>query len=312
MYQFLHKKIGVQVVILLLLSIYALYLIYFPSYKDVLEGVFFANHPWLIKSATALLLFLNLILIQLFTTKSELFTTTTYFPSIFFLSFLLAINVLSSISILLLMTFFLILLLFLNIDYTGLQSKNIFLFTGMLIALLALTDPLASTLLFFIVIVFIANKFTSFKDLLIVLIGFFSPLIYFFFYYYMKSELAIPIHYFADLQIFNPIFDFQSFTIFHQVAYILLIIVFLYVIVAQQQLFFTKTVMMRRHLSVVNSFALFMLIMLFVSRFSFREALTYLSLPCAILFSLFIDTNKNWIPKDITIVILMILLAVCA
>jgi len=264
--------------------------------------------PMFLTIMTIIVLCLTLILWQLLFRKSDIFNTVSYYPSVFYLLFLLSSGICRKSLFSIIFLFIVLLLLFINSNYTQDNVKGKVFISGILIGVLSFFNLSAILLLFFLIGSLITHRFSLKKDMVLAFFGFILPVIYFLSYYFLTDQFGKVIEAYSHLSFFGFAKSLTTLSVFQLVRFILLFVILSYLFIRLRLLYVSKLIMSRRYLISIDAMSIVLLFMLFFSNISFEEWQLYVVLPFTAYFSLIIREKRHWIPHSILIIMTFFLL----
>ncbi|MCL2435922.1 MAG: DUF6427 family protein [Lentimicrobiaceae bacterium] len=313
----LHRKIAFQWVLLVGLLGYSIYIILTQAqlaneqgaaflYKNFAQ--FFSQYLWLGKGIVAIILLLQILLLQHYFRKNEFTAKTSLLPACFYISILLLTKSLTAIS-----PFFFTFLFFLviiSISYTAPSEKlkNNAFWVGALIALGTCFDISSIVLLILAIVTLFINHFSRIKEIGTLLFGFSLLYLYLFAYYFFTDNLSEWILTFTQLQILGFMNDHNFAHAGTLIPLIVLGILYLFLILKFKIASESKVVVQRKRIITFNTWSLLLIICLFISNSPYPNVLGYLFVPVAVYLSMLApEKSPYFINEIITIAILLAL-----
>lgn len=320
MFFFINKKSILQLVILVALLVWSVFTILTQMTLCPMDGqtvlcqsffTFLAAHKFFTKAISILLLLLEILFVQRYFDVNKFADNQTYMPMVFFLLFTNLGHFWKTFSPvnLTLFIFVLLLLFFVKDDNDrGSRNYNRVFSAGILVGLATLLDPSAIWLLLFMIMVLLANQFSKFKELLILLIGFANVVIYLFAIGYLTDTLPVIGHSIKYLNTFTMLKNIKllSITNWGFVGFLLLFVI--YTAFTDKMFYDNKLVILRKRFTNTHFMMFVLLIMVVFSGLHYPTSLLYLSIPICLYLSVLCLNKKRKIFHDLLIIAFFVLL----
>jgi len=315
MLKFINNNITIQWILVIFLVAFSLFTIFTKSqFANIEKNAFifisfsnlFTQHIILGKILLVIILLLQIFLLQYFFRKNDFISKFSLLPSCFYLSILLLTKSLAIIS-----PFFFTLLFFLIIistNYTApsAQLKNNAFWVGMMIALGTAFDTSSIILLLLAIITLIINHFSKMKEVGILIFGFSLVYLYFFSYHFFMNNLNEWLISFQQIQILE-ILNKKNFM--HPITIISLIVLgitYSYFIIRTKLISDSKVVLVRKKVVSLNTWALMLIVCVFLSNSSYPRCLGYLFVPISIYLTMLAqERNPLYINELVTFITLL-------
>ncbi len=233
----------------------------------------------------------------------------SYLPGVFMLLMLQCGKFLYTFTPALLTVFFIavIMIAYSPNEQSGRMKDQLFSF-GLLIAIATLLDISAFGIVLFLILMIAINNVTSFKDILIFLIGLSFPYLWAFAIAFICNDLTTFTQSWRNLFVLAPVKSFTSLRVLDYVTMLWLIIVTVVLMLRDKQLLDNKLIVIRQAFNNVNLLLISMLFFLFLGIVPFPVALIYLLPPISIYMSVAVTQKRYRFLVDSLIVSLCVLL----
>lgn len=318
MFYYLNKSSIIQLVLILALVMWSGFTIFngmtlYPPdgqmilYQDIYK--FWSANPIHYKISASIMLLVELLLVQWFYQANKLSENSTYMPILFFLILLNVGRFLKVLTPSYFTVFTLTIIILSNTrDDNNEPVKNRIFFSGALIGINTLFDPIAIWIALFMMLALIANRFSKAKEILILLSGLVTTYIYVFSVYFFTNQLPELGNMISRYHFFGIIHAFRSLRIVDMVlsGYVILLICYL---ATTLKLFYdNKLIILRKRLVTIHLLIFVTLVMLIFSDFTFSAALPYILIPMTLYLSMIcLVKSRRWF-HDVLILILIVLL----
>ena len=233
----------------------------------------------------------------------------TYLPGVFLLLLLNCGKFLSVFTPALLTVFFVALIMMLYTpNETGVKMKDRIFSFGLIIAIATLLDISAFGIVLFFVMMIAVNNVTSFKDIMILLIGISFPYIFAFSVAFMCNGTPVFTQSWRTLSLFAPVKTFTSLRVIDYAALGWFLLVILFFLIRDKRLLDNKLIVIRQAFTNVNLLAISMLLFMFLGIVPLPKALLYLLLPMSVYMSVAVSQKRYRFLVDFQIVALCVLL----
>lgn len=241
--------------------------------------------------------------------KHHFSESKSYMPGVFLLLMLQCGKFLYTFTPALLTVFFMaiIMMIYAPNEQSGRMKDQLFSF-GLLIAIATLLDISAFGIVLFLILMIAINNVTSFKDILIFLIGLSFPYVWAFAIAFICNDLAAFTQSWRDLVVLAPVKGFTSLRILDYVAMFWLIIVTVTLMFRDKHLLDNKLIVIRQAFNNVNLLSISMLFFLFLGIVPLPNALIYLLPPISIYMSVAVTQKRYRFLMDALIISLCVLL----
>ena len=318
LFYFLNKHIVLQIVIAILLFSWSVVTIITqmtilpPDGQGILYYSLFnhwSSNPMGMKFVVVVLLASELLFINLFFKSNKFSDNKTLMPIVFFLLLVNAGKFLYCFSpVFLTILILTVILFFTTQDNSEKPVKNRTFAAGILVGFSSLVDPHAVWIILFLIISLLANRFSKFKEIMILICGFVFVYIYYFALAFLFDKIPLAISAIQNLQFFGLIHDFPSMKVLDMVLSGFLLLSVFFEMASLKLYFDSKLIVLRKRFMTTMFLFFVMLIALLFSNYGFRYGLLYLIVPVALIFSMLsILKNKRWL-KDVLMVALLVLL----
>lgn len=318
MFQFLNKHIVLQWILITLMLMGAGYVVFtrMTLCPPDGQGVLYAPlHAWLAASPLAmrviasLLLLLSLLLLQRYFQISKFYENKTWMPLVFLLGLLLCGRFLELFSpVWFTLPTLAAILLFNTRDASEQPVKNRVFSSGIMVGLCTLVDPYSVWILLFIVMALLANRFTKFKEIVILICGFELVYAYVFAVGFLTGTTPAIVHSIKHVAYFEIIRHVGSLKVLDYVLALVILLGFFYMVAVLTRYFDTKLIVLRKRFLTIIFLFVVMLVALLFSQYVFRPALIYLVLPLTLLYSLMSLLKNRWLLNDILMAAVIVLL----
>ena len=318
MFHFLNKNLNLQLVLLVLLTGWAGWSIFTRMTFGPQEGSMFLFQmmakvwAWsdIVVRVFALLMVLMMTsgVLRIFQ-KRHFSETRSYMPGVSLLLLLNCGKFLYTFTPALLTTFFisLVMLLYSSNEQAGKMKDLIFSF-GLLMAVAICLDVSAFGIVFFLILMIIFNNVTSFKDILILLLGLSVPFLWAFAVAFMVNGTSYFVESWRHLVLFVPV---KTFTLLRIIDYVTMgwfVVVTVVLMLRSKRLLDNKLIVIRQAFNNINLLLISMALFLWLGMVPFTSALLYLLLPVSMYMSMAVVRKRPWILMDLLIVSLCVLL----
>jgi hypothetical protein len=318
MFHFLNKHIVLQWVLIVLMLVGAGYLIFTrmtlcpPDGQGLLYAplhAWLAARPLAMRVTASLLLLLLLLLIQRFFAVNKFCENKTWMPVLFLLGLILCGRFLELFSPTWVTLPMLAAILLLNTrDANEQPVKNRVFASGIMVGLCTLIDPYSVWILLFIIMALLANRFSSLKEIIILICGFEIVYAYVFSVGFLADTTPVIVHLIKNVEYFGIIRHFASLKVIDYVLTGVLLLSFIYMVATLTRYFDTKLIVLRKRFLTIILLFVVMLVTLVFSQYAFRPALIYLMLPLTLLYSMMSLLKNRRLLNDILIVAVIVLL----
>jgi hypothetical protein len=269
----------------------------------------FLQYEYLGKGVVIAILFIQIALLQLFFIKRELTSKTTLLPACFYISMLLLTKSLITLS-----PFFFTILFFLIIissDYTAssVKIKNNVFWVGTIIAIATFFDQSSIVLLIIAISTLFINQFSKMKEIGILFFGFLLVCFYFFSFYFFTDNLNEWVNSFQKIKILGIIHSTQDINNLKIISLLILSILYFFFIIKFKLLSESKVIVQRKKIVTLNTWALLIIIALFLTNSPYPNALGYLFFPISVYLSLLAQEKNPFYFHDL--VTIFTLVALC-
>lgn len=318
MFYYINKNSIIQWILILALFVWAVITIFtqmslFPAdnqmilYQDICR--FWTLHPLHYKITAVVMLLIEMTLVQWFYQANKLSENVTYLPMLFFLALLNAGQFLRMFTPSFFTIFIMTIVMLSNIRNDNNESiKNRIFFSGVLIGINTLFDPIAIWIGLFVVMALIANRFSKAKEILILIGGLLTTYIYVFTAYYFSNQLPSLGKMLTSYPYFAIIHTFPTLRIIDMVmaGYVMLLTFYLSAVL---KLYYdNKLIVLRKRLVTIHLLMFVTVVMLVFSDFDFQNALAYMLIPLTLYLSMIcLVKSRRWF-HDFLIVALFVLL----
>ena len=318
MFHFLNKHIVLQWILVVLLLAGAGYVIFTQMTLCPPDGqgiLYPSLHAWLAARPLAmrviallLLLFLSLQ-VQRFFQISKFYDNKTWMPVVLLLGLLLAGRFLNTFSpTWITLPVLATILLLNNRDANEQPVKNRIFTSGILVGLCTLLDPYSVWILLFIIMALLTNRFSSFKEIIILICGFEMVYTYVFAVGFLTDSTSAIVHLVKQVGYFEIIRHITSLTVLDYVLTAVLFVGLVYMVAALTRYFDTKLIVLRKRFLTIILLFVVMLVALLFSQYAFRPALVYLVMPLTLLYSMMSLLKNRRLLNDILIAAVIVLL----
>lgn len=317
MLKFINRKIAFQRVLLLGLSVLAVYTIITQTQPSSEQGVaflfqsfaqFFSKYIFLGKGIIIAILLFQISLLQYYAVKNEFVAKNSLLPACFYLSILLLTNSLVIISPLFFTLLFFLITISINYTTSSVKLKNNVFWTGVLIAFATCFDISSVILLVLVIVTLIINQFFKIKEIGILLFGFILLYFYFFSYYVLTDnyyEWILTFHQIKILGILNE----EIITHVSTLIYLIILgVLYIYFIIRSRLVSESKVVVQRKKIITLNTCSILMIACLFISNISYPYILGYLFVSIAIYLAILAQERNPLYINELTTIIILILL----
>ncbi len=316
MFHFLHNKKILQIIILLgVLLIFSMKFFSTPitfHYADTSTLIYvhfssFLSHHILV--ARILLLFniiLQLILLYHFFIRNNFVEEKSLLPVIWYLFFISLCYNVNQITPALFTNLLIIILLTLNINYTGSNLRNNITFSGILIAINSFLDISSLWLLLFLISSILISRFSKPKDVFVMLIAFFIPYIYLLSYYFFGEYLLTYFESYQYITYFSLFSELSSFSMLHLISALMVFCAIIVSFIIIKSNFDNKLIILRKRVIVLSLLFLISLFMIIFSTMELHLSLYYLFVPVVIYFSILHSLKKKVLLNDALVLLITI------
>lgn len=318
MFHFLNKHIVLQWILIVLLLVGAGYVIFTQMTLCPPEGqgiLYPSLHVWLAARplamrVTALLLLLFLSLqVQRFFQISKFYDNKTWMPVVLLLGLLLAGRFLNTFSpTWVTLPVLATILLINNRDANEQPVKNRIFTSGVMVGLCTMLDPYSVWILLFIMMALLANRISSFKEIIILICGFEMVYAYVFAVGFLTDSTSVIVHSIRQVEYFGIIRHFTSLKVMDYVLTGFLLLGVIYMVAVLTRYFDTKLIVLRKRFLTIILLFVVMLVALVFSQYAFRPALIYLMMPLTLLYSMMSLLKNRRLLNDILIAVVIVLL----
>lgn len=318
MFHYLHKHTIPQIILSVLLLAGAFYMIFaritlFPPQGQGLLYYSIYNllvaHPIALKITAAIILLLQILLILRFFHLNRFSENPTNTPLLFTLLVLVAGHFPELFSPATISNLILTFILLFNTRDTNEQPvKNRVLSSGMLIGITSLIDPYSIWALLFLVLALLTNRFSKFKEIIILFVGFLLVYLYVFSVGYLTNSTAHIMDTIRQTSFFTIFKNLNALKVLDYVLAGMLLVGMIYIMSALKLYFDNKLIILRkRYLTILLLFIVMVITMAF-SGYTFRQGLVYLVVPISLMFSMVALLKKRKILNDLVILAILVLL----
>ena len=318
MFYFLNKHTILQLVLSVAMLVWAVSTIFtqmtlcppdgYPFlYHSIYE--FFVQHVAFSKVLAVVMMLLEMLFLQRFFTVNKFADNQTMMPVLFFLLFVNVggfLKVFSPINFTVLLTTFI--LLYNTRDDNEKPVKNRVFVSGIIIGVGSLIDSCALGLLLYLIFSLFANRFSSFKEIMILLSGILLCYIYVFTCFFLSDSLPALHESVRHLTFFGIIAQAKSLRILDWASMGFILLSTIYIMGFLKIHYDSRLIVLRKRYMTTLLLWLVLLIMEFFTPVDFHSGLI---LPCVsvVLFgSMLSDVKKRFIFHDVIIVAMLALL----
>lgn len=271
---------------------------------------FFTAHPVFAHLSAICVALLEAFLIFRYFNKNAFSDETTFMPACWFLALLFLLDshqILSSVG---LTNLVILLIININGDYQGNQSKNSVFISAILLGLLSLCDLSAVPLFVYYIFILAINRIEKMKDILVAFVGVLLPYVYVFAHRFFTESLDTYWQSFAQIRFHFPLFDIKQYGIPALVAFGLFLLFIPYIIMKLKVHYDNKLMILRKRMLSLNLLFIFMLGVMACSNVPFPHAVGYLAVPLACYFAAYIPHKRISWAHEITLTLLLAALVV--
>lgn len=318
MFHLLNKKLNLQLVILLLLAVWAGWTIFARMTLIPPEGTMMLFH-WVAKAWNWSHVLMRIIVLCIMLTitfgvihefqQNHFSESRTYLPGIFLLLMLNCGKFLYTFSPALLTTFFIALLMIIYspTETTTKIKDRIFIF-GLVSGIATMLDISAFGVVLFLLTTIIVNNVTPFKDGLILLFGLLFTYIYAFSIAFISNTMPSYLQSWSDLSTLVPIKQFTHLTVIQYIILSFFVIMIVYLIIRGKQLLDSKLIVIRQAYNNTHLLFFSMLLFLWLGNIPLLDVLVYLLPPVSIYMSVAAIPKRRRYVFDLIIVAFCVLL----
>lgn len=318
MFHSLNKNLNIQLVLLVALLGWAGWTIFTQMAPIATDGTMLlyqmVSKIWVWNPLIARISVLTMVLLMTFgiiqhSLKNHFAENKSYMPGVFFLLLLNCGKFLQSFTPALLTVFFvtLIMLLYSPNEQASKMKDRLFGF-GLLIAIATMLDISAFGIVLFLVMVVAINNVTSFKDIVILLLGISFPYIFAFSIAFISNSLPTFVQSWRDVSTLVPIKLFTHLRVIEYVAIAYFVVVTIIFMIRNKRLMDNKLIVIRQAFNNVNLLLISMLLFLLLGIVPLPAALLYLLPSVALCMSVAVTQKRYRYVMDVLIVGLCVLL----
>ena len=318
MFHSLNKNLNIQLFFLVLLTGWAGWTIFTQMTPMPVDGTMLlfqlVSKVWDWNPLFARISVLVMVLLMTFgivqhSLKNHFSENRSYMPGLFFLLLLNCGKFLTAFTPALLTVFFitLIMLLYSPNEQASKMKDRLFEF-GLFIAIATMLDISAFGIVLFLIMMVAINNVTSFKDILILLLGISFPYIFAFSIAFIANSLPTFVQSWRDVRTLVPVKQFTQMRIIEYAAIAYFVLVTVILMIRNKRLMDNKLIVIRQAFNNVNLLLISMLLFLFLGIIPFPSALIYLLPSVALHMSVAVTPKKYRYVMDVLIVGLCVLL----
>lgn len=318
MFYFLNKHTVLQLILSAALLIWAVFTVFsqmtlclpdgFPYlYHSIYE--FLSAHASLMKVLAVLMLLLELLFVQRFFNVNKFTDNQSIMPVFFFLLFMNAggfLKIFSPVCFTIFLTTFII--LFNTKDDNEKPGKNRLYASGIIIGIVSLIDSCALGLLLYLMFSLFANRYSSFKEIVILISGVLMSYIYVFTCFFLSDSLPALHESVRHLQFVGIVAQFKTLRIVDWVCAGFLLLSTVYFIARLKLYYDNRLIVLRKRYGTTVLLWLVLLLIGLVSPFDFHGTLVFQCLSIVLFCSMLSDVKKKIILHDVIIVAMLVLL----
>jgi hypothetical protein len=268
----------------------------------------FIQYEYLGKGIVVTLLLIQIILLQIFFTKKGFAPKFSLLPACFYISILLLTKSLVTISPFFFTTLFFLIII--SSDYTASSQKikNNSLWVGGIIGIATFFDHSSIVLLIIAFFTLFINHFSRIKEIGILIFGFLLVYFLFFSYFFMMNNLNEWILTFQEIKILGIINQPIQTYPFALVSILILGFIYLFFLLKFKILSESKVMALRKQIITLNTWALLIIVAIFISNSSYPFVLGFLFFPLSVYLSLLAQEKSPFYIYESIIVITLIVL----
>lgn len=318
MFHFLSKNLNLQLALFVLLAIWSAWIVFVQMTIMPAEGTMmlfqyvakvWAWNSYVVRVCVLVMLLATAAALIQFSHRHHFFENRSYLPGVFLLFLLNCGKFLTVLSPALLTVFFIaVTLLVYSPNEQASKMKDRLFILGLFIAVATMLDISAFGIVLFLVMMIAINNVTSFKDILILLIGIAIPYIYAFSIAFISNGLPAFLQSWRDVDVFVPVRRFTGMRVIEYVALAYFVVVTVMLMLRDKSLLDSKLIVIRQAFNNVNLLWISMLLFLLLGVVPLPAALVYLTQPVALYMSVAVSQKRYHFVFDFLIVSLCVLL----
>jgi len=318
MFYYINKNSILQWILILALTVWSVITIFtqmslYPAdnqmilYQDIYR--FWVQNPLHYKITAVVMLLVEMSLIQWFYQANKLSENVTYMPVLFFLALVNAGKFLLMFTPAYFTVCIMTIVMLSNIRNDNNESIKIrIFFSGVLIGINTLFDPISIWIALFVIMALIANRFSKAKEIIILLSGLVTTYIYVFTVYYFSNQLPSLGKMLTAYPYFGIIHTLSTLRIVDMVMAGYVLLLTFYLSTTLKLFYDNKLIVLRKRLVTIHLLLFVTVVMLVFSDFDFQNALNYMLIPITLYLSMIcLVKNRRWF-HDFLIVALFVLL----
>lgn len=261
------------------------------------------------KIVAMLMILLEILFVQRFYSLNKFSDNQTFMPSVMFLAFLNVSGMLTVFTPAWFTVFILTFLLLYNLrDNNEKPVKNRILASGALIALATLLDFHSVWLVFFLICALAANRFSKFKDVLILFAGALLVYVYVFTFHFLRGSMHEWSLSYAHYQFFELIKSIPSLKVLDYVLMGYLLVSTIYVVTLLKLFYDNKLIILRKRFVTIVLLTIASVAMVLFTSLNFRLGLAYLLIPMTLVYSMLSNIKRRKFLHDLLFIALVVLL----
>lgn len=312
MFYFLYKKNILQTILFGALLIYTISKVFIHPFTFILTQEstlfyqnfvhFFEKNNFWLSILVLSNLFLQLLLLHFFFNKNKFTENKTLFPIIWYLIFLNVGFDFNQISPAIFTNTLIITILYLNTSYTPTNLKNSIILSGIFIGINSILDITSFLLILFVIASILINKFSKYKEIIILLIGCLLPYIYLFTTLYFKGITHLYIESYNNLSFF-AFFSESNFTILSSIVMIILLLSFFTISSLNKIHFDNRLIIFRKRYISLILLSTNTLLMILTTTLPWAYSLLYIFIPLSFNFSILHSIKKRVLFQDVLVLV---------
>ena len=280
----------------------------FPYFADFSQ--FLVSHPNLALFCTIGLALLEVFLIFRYFNKNAFSEENTFMPACWLLALMLLFGTNQFLSTVGLTNLVILLIININRDSQGSDSKNPVFISGILLGLLSLFDWSAAFLFIYYILVLAIDRIFKVKDILVAIVGVLLPYTYLFAYQFFTENITSYWHTISQIQFHFPLFEFKQYSVPALIGFGFFILFLLYIIIKLKVHYDNKLMILRKRMLLLNLLSIFLVGVMVCSNVPFPQSVGYLVVPLACYFAAYIPQKRIVWAHEITLTLLFAALVV--
>lgn len=318
MFYFLNKHTILQLILSAALLVWAVFTVFaqmtlcppdgFPFLYHSLYD-FLSAHTTFMKVLSVVMLLFELLFVQRFFNVNKFTDNQSIMPVFFFLLFMNAggfLKIFSPACFTIFLTSFII--LFNTKDDNEKPGKNRLYASGIIIGIFSLIDSCALGLLLYLIFSLFANRYSSFKEIVILLSGVLMSYIYVFTCFFLSDSLPALHESVRHLRLFGIVSRFKMLRIVDWICAGFLLLSTIYIIARLKLYYDNRLIVLRKRYGTTVLLWIVLLLTGVVSPLNFHNTLVFQCLSIVLFCSMLCDVKKKIVLHDVLIVAMLVLL----